>query len=84
MIIERDIIDEYKSGTSIKNTAKKYNTSSYAVKKILINNNIRIRTQSECVRKYSINEEYFDEIDTSIKICKCDLIKCYALETGSN
>lgn len=67
MIIEKDIIYEYMSGTSMKNIAKKYNTSSYTVKKILVNNNIRIRTQSECVRKYNINEEYFNEIDTKNK-----------------
>lgn len=61
------LIQDYNDGLSLCKTALKYHISPYKVTEILNQNNIRIRTQSERSRKYSINEQYFDIIDTPNK-----------------
>lgn len=60
-----DIIKDYKNGLSIKKIIKKYKSSFYTVKKILIENGLKIRKDTN--RKFKINEDYFAKIDTPKK-----------------
>lgn len=59
-----DVIYLYqKQNMSMSKIAKRYKTSSNAVKKILVQNNINIRRHY----RQSFNENYFDNIDTNNK-----------------
>lgn len=42
-----ELIKHYEQGNSLVATAKRYKTSNYTVKKILKDNNIRVRTREE-------------------------------------
>ena len=42
-----ELIKHYEQGNSLAATAKRYKTSNYTVKKILKDNNIRVRTREE-------------------------------------
>lgn len=64
------IIQSYLNGASLAQLSKEYNISAYRLKKILLNNNIHIRSKEEQnkyspqnQRKYQINDYYFDEIN---------------------
>ena len=59
----KDICEMYKEGFSTVVIAKKYNIHPPRVNNILRKNNIKIRTQSETSRKYTLNEAYFDKIE---------------------
>lgn len=52
---------------SIDNIAKRYNSSFNTIKNILLDKDIQIRTKSDARKEYTINEEYFDVIDTNNK-----------------
>lgn len=59
------IIKDYEDGVVIHEIAKKYHTSQETVSSILKDNNIEIRPAYKTT--YSINEQYFDKIDTQEK-----------------
>lgn len=62
---EKDICDLYKSGKSSVYIAKRYGVNNHLIGRILEEHNIkRVRNG---IRKYQLNEHYFDEIDTPEK-----------------
>lgn len=66
--IEREnIVNEYENGASSTSLAKKYNISCPAVCGLLNRRGIKRRDQSLAQRKYYINQDYFDEIDSQKK-----------------
>ena len=58
---EFEIIDKYTCGTSINKLSKEYNLDWHWIERMLIRNGVLVR------RQYSINENYFDKIDTPNK-----------------
>lgn len=66
----QDIINLYNEGKSLSFIANKYNTYGAKIKRILIENNITIRTRAEQnkimnqTRGKKVNHNYFDKIDT--------------------
>jgi hypothetical protein len=68
--VTQEIIEEvctlYESGLSEEKVGKQVNLCRKTVRNILKNNNIKIRDNSE-YRTYSLNEHYFDKIDTQNK-----------------
>lgn len=62
-----DIVNQYANGVSMKRLAQQYQISEQRIRKILVTNNVKIRTTSELKRKYTFNEHYFDEINTKDK-----------------
>ena len=69
----QEIIKLYQEGKSLSFIANKYGTYGAKIKKILINNNIQIRTRAEQnritnqSRGKKVNHNYFDNIDTCQK-----------------
>ena len=63
----KDIIEAYIEGETALGIAKRYNTHDNTIRRILKNNNIKLRGNQITSRKYKINENYFDEIDTPNK-----------------
>ena len=61
------IIDMYNDGNTIACIANKYNVGDQRVSDILKENNVTIRTADIYNRKYTLNEKYFDIIDTQEK-----------------
>lgn len=61
------IIDKYKSGMSSIKIAKELNCSAGTIVTILKKNNIDIRSHLECHNKYSVNENFFKQIDSQCK-----------------
>ena len=64
-ISDKIIIKEYESGLSAKAIAKKYKVSDSGIKYRLKKNNILIRKQSYCWKKFNVN--FFDKIDSREK-----------------
>lgn len=64
---EKDIITLYSNNISGSKLAHKYDVSESSIYRLLKRNNIRIRKMSIAKRKYSINENYFDNIDSEGK-----------------
>jgi hypothetical protein len=62
----KEIIDKFKSGRNCSDIAKDYNVEYYIITKILLDNGIII-DQSLIKRKFSVNDNYFDKIDTEDK-----------------
>jgi hypothetical protein len=62
-----NIINLYKSGLSQEKIGKIYNVGYYIIGKILKKCGIAARDDSHKSRKYTINENYFDNIDTKNK-----------------
>ena len=66
----QDIINLYNEGKSLSFIANKYNTYGAKIKRILVENNITIRTRAEQnkimnqIRGKKVNHNYFDKIDT--------------------
>ena len=70
VISNRDIegiVSKYKSGCNIESIAHEYNIGDRRVSKILKDNCVNIRTADIYNRKYTLNENYFDVIDTQEK-----------------
>ena len=63
----QQIISLYQEGYSSEQIAAKIGLSSSGVRKILIRNNVKLRNSSQCHRKYKINENLLDKIDTQEK-----------------
>jgi len=64
---ENEIINSYISGESTITLGNKYGCSSFTISNLLNKFDIPRKTVSECHRKYDINENYFDNIDTPEK-----------------
>ena len=61
------IADKYSSGISLCQLEKEYPTDRNTLKKIVLECGVDIRDNSHKSRKYTLNENYFDNIDTEIK-----------------
>ena len=61
----QDIIEYYKN-SSIKKTAKFFQISQEKIKKILLENNVKLK-DNKSSKKYVYNEDYFKKIDTEDK-----------------
>ena len=61
------ILEKYISGQSSESIAKELNIGATTVLRILRENNILIRSQHEIKLKYSLDEDYFEKIDTPNK-----------------
>jgi hypothetical protein len=75
-----DIVDKYSKGNSMLELSLEYNTTSFAINKILLNHNITKREKSEIQsiankkymtkgkygKKYDINENYFKTISSNM------------------
>lgn len=57
----------YINGMSIKQVAETVKSGETTVKKVLTENGIKTKDMSHAKQKYTINEEYFDKIDTPNK-----------------
>jgi len=62
-----EIVNSYVKGISGTKLAKKYNVYPTTIYSILRRRDIKIRNVSHCHRKYNINEQYFDKINTEGK-----------------
>lgn len=62
----KDIRESYLNGESSVSIGKRYNTNHKPVLRELHNMGVEVN-QSKTVRKYKLNENYFDNIDTSNK-----------------
>ena len=62
-----EIIGEYNSHISCQNIGKKHHISAAKVMRILNENNVPIRSNSESKQKYTLNEQYFNAIDSQDK-----------------
>lgn len=63
----KDMIYLYEHGVSMRKIGKMYHLSECTVADIFKNNNVHINTISECKQMYTLNEKYFDVIDTHNK-----------------
>lgn len=61
------IIAEYCNGFSITNIAKRYHFSSSTISRLLKENNIVIKKSEAYNTKYTLNQNYFDNIDSEDK-----------------
>lgn len=68
------IIADYRDGKSSIEIASEMDTSSNVIINVLKRNNITIRLKGESLRKYSVNDFYFDEIDSYEKAYVCGLL----------
>lgn len=64
---ERDIINSYLRGISVKILCKKYSTSVTPIYKVLNKHNIKLKNASESARRYPTIETFFDKMDTPEK-----------------
>lgn len=62
-----EVAEEYNSGKSASNLAKKYNVSSTTIYSILKRKNIPVRSYSQINRIYLLDENYFEKIDRKDK-----------------
>lgn len=62
-----EIIDLYQNGMSLEKIGLKYDASRHAIKTVLNKMGVQTRDDSHKGRKYTINENYFDEINTPNK-----------------
>lgn len=66
-ISKKEAIDLYLSGTSVKSLADICKCSTPGIHLLLTRNKIQKRSQGDIIRKYKINESYFNEIDNEEK-----------------
>lgn len=62
-----DVVKEYLSGIGCKTLGKKYLISDTAILSILRKRGVKIRSHSEMGRKYTLNQHFFNKIDTEAK-----------------
>ena len=63
----KDICNKYIEGMSTVKIGEIYGVKFPAILRILESNNIERRSRTQCYRKYSVNQNYFDDIDTPNK-----------------
>lgn len=69
-ITDKDILyicNQYENGTNSRVLSEEFNVAQSTILQILRNNNIQIRERTDCLRKYTINHNYFDIIDNEHK-----------------
>ena len=67
---ERDyeeMISLYKRGKTLKEISLRFHINEATLSKEFKKRNVHIKSMSECKRKYTLNENYFDKIDTQNK-----------------
>lgn len=64
---EYKIIDAYQSGMTVRDVAKKFNIGEKRASDILKKHDVCVLLSCERPSKYSLNEHYFDNIDTQDK-----------------
>ena len=64
---EKDIIEKYQNGISSEKIAEEYGFNSSTVCRVLKRNNVEIKGAKHFNRKYEINENYLEIIDTEDK-----------------
>ena len=62
-----EVINRYINGESAQSISKTFTVSPTAIYGLLKRRNIPRRTYSEASRKYTLNENYFDKIDSQNK-----------------
>ena len=62
-----DVINMYINGHTLQDIANKYGVNRWTIKHCLQENEINLRSRSESIRKYNIDENFFDEINTPEK-----------------
>lgn len=86
-IIQEDILNiikRYKSGESLQKIGTDYHCDPSKISCILKDNNIHILDSSECHRIYTLNENYFDVIDTPNKAYILGLLYADGNRDGSS
>lgn len=63
----KEIINYYLNNFSLRKISKIFKIDRKTVKKILLNNNIKLRTLSECNKIYKYDENIFEKIDSHEK-----------------
>lgn len=63
----KEMIALYEQGIPMSEIGKRYHLSDKTVVEIFKSNNVRIKSISECKQIYTLNEEYFDTIDSHNK-----------------
>lgn len=63
------IIEKYKNGATLNSLGEQYGISGFLVKKILLKNGIQVRRKGQIrpISKHSVNDNYFEKIDTPEK-----------------
>lgn len=61
---EQLICSEYEEGKTIRELGIKYQVSDSVIKRCLLNKGMKTRTNSEAHQKYSLDIDYFKDIDT--------------------
>lgn len=64
---KKEICELYLSGKTIEEICEILHTSSNTISKAFKDNNVKVRQQTYLQRKYEINEDYFEDIDTPAK-----------------
>jgi hypothetical protein len=64
---DKIIVDEYLSGTSSEVIAKIHKSNGRAICRVLKENGVELRPSTQNKRKYKINEDFFETIDTEEK-----------------
>lgn len=62
-----NIINMYNKGSSLQKIGDLYGCSKAVIKRVLTENNIETRDDSHKIRHFTLNENYFDVIDTGNK-----------------
>lgn len=65
--VENNIVKDYLDGINNKELCQKYSKSRGYIQKVLIKNDITLRKGCDVSKKYKINENYFDVINSSNK-----------------
>lgn len=81
---EQEVIDLYLSGLSIQKIANHFSQGRKCVVNVLIRNNITRRDATKRNKKYSVNENYFDVIDTEDKAYFLGLLITDGWVVGNN
>lgn len=64
---EKDIINKYICGMSIRQISEKFGFNRKYISKLLKENSIKIRTSEQTSKKYFVNENFFENIDSEEK-----------------
>jgi hypothetical protein len=67
LTLELNVVNDYLCGINNKELCGKYNTSRSYIQKVLNRYHIKLRSAAEITKKYDINENYFENINTGDK-----------------